>query len=600
MQSSATSNFPSALRVVPVLGIACLVVVASLLFLPPLADAFRIKNHVVSLAGYGLFLLYLACAPATTARLPLLVRLALIACLTTIVISSLAALHPIIAWQAGLELLPLGLIFWLLVQQQDCASIARVLEKAWVFAGILVAVVALLQAVMPQWLDIGLVAADKLAAFSTLGNPIWASLLLVVALPLAVQGARQGPRLLWCGPLIVLAALWATQSRQAWLAVVCMGWTAVVWKGGQRPRKLALAALLLLLCALPFVDFSANMFHSLQGRLLIMRGAWQMFWDHPLTGVGLGHLGAAYPRYQAALLADPGWRSYAGHAAVTDDAHNEFLQWAATTGALGLAGFTLLCASVLWLGWRSAYVRVNLWHWYLGYAGLLVTLLFTGIQAQSALGLLLVSCLAVVLAGANQSAVRVRSSRSMTLVCGAVLLALALAAAQWALRDVRADYWEGQGDRVMQERDAWLAQQGFEQALALDADRSGVLKKHASILYLDGRYADALADLARAKSLSGDTGIAMLEAEILAKTGQDVQAISAYQAIAASFPQLLSPQFILGQLYSRQHQPALARAAFQRVVDMAPSPFNQQLTQEKVLQQKQMAAAFIARLDRQQ
>lgn len=586
-------------RIVPI-GMAGLVVLAMGLFLPQLADAFRVKNHIVSLGACGLILLHLARQPVGLTPLPAPLRLALLACFGAILGSSLAATQPMIAWQASLEIVPLGGLFWLLTQQSDRAAMACHLERAWLFGALAVALLALQQVLAPQWLDIGLAAPGKLAAFSTLGNPIWASLVLVVALPLAVNTARTGSAWFWLAPLLVLAALWATHSRQAWLAVVLMGWVALVWQGGVWHKRMAWAALLLLACALPLVDFSADAFHSLRGRLLIMRGAWQMFLDHPLTGVGLGHVGAAYPAHQAALLADPVWQSYAGHAAVVDDAHNEWVQWAATTGALGLGGFTLLCASVAWMGWRSTYVRTHLWHWYLGYLGLLPTLLFTGIQSQSALGLLLVCCLGVVLAGVLPATQPQSASRWTVWLTGAVTLVIAVLAGLWAQQDVRASYWEAQGDRLMQERDAWLAQEAYAHALAIDPARSQLLKKHASTLYLDGRYAEALSELAKGRRLGGDTGIALLEAEILARMGQDQHAITAYQAIVASFPQLLSPRFILGQLYYRQHQPTLARAEFQRVVDMEPSRFNRQLTQDKIQQQKQMAAAFIAMLDQQQ
>ncbi len=583
------------------IGVACLVLLATGLFLPQLADAFRVKNHVVSLGACGLVLLHLAHKPVGRTPLPAPIRLALLACLGAILGSSLAAAQPMIAWQASLEIVPLGGLFWLLTQQADRAAMACYLERAWLAAALAVALLALQQVLAPQWLDIGLAAPGKLAAFSTLGNPIWASLVLVLALPLAVNAARKGSAWLWLIPLLVLAALWATHSRQAWLAVGLMGWIALVWQGGVWHKRTAWAALLLLVCALPWLDFSADAFHSLQGRLLIMRAAWQMFLDYPLSGLGLGHVGAAYPAYQATLLADPAWQAYAGHAAVVDDAHNEFVQWAATTGALGLGGFTLVCASVAWMGWRSRYVRTHLWHWYLGYLGLLLTLLFTGIQSQSALGLLLVCCLGVVLAGALPATQPQPASRSRWTVrlVGAMTLAMAVQAGLWAQQDVRASYWEAQGDRLMQERDAWLAQEAYAHALAIDSARSQLLKKHASTLYLDGRYTEALSELANARRLGGDTGIALLEAQILARMGRDQQAIAAYQAIVASFPQLLSPRFILGQLYYRQHQPSLARAEFQRVVDMEPSRFNRQLTQDKIHQQKQMAAAFIAILDGQ-
>jgi hypothetical protein len=60
------------------------------------------------------------------------------------------------------------------------------------------------------------------------------------------------------------------------------------------------------------------------------------------------------------------------------------------------------------------------------------------------------------------------------------------------------------------------------EGMNIDRHRGSLMKKHASILYLEGRNDDALSELKNAKSHSGDTGIAILEAEILAQTGKDM------------------------------------------------------------------------------
>lgn len=580
-------------------ALAVLPVVVAWLFLPQLSDAFRIKNHVVSLGGCLLLCSWLMRGPVTVLRFPWVVRLALLALVVTVIVSNLAAPQPVVAWRMALEYLPLGFLLCLIAHQENAQRTAESLESGWLAAAAGVALVALQQTFLPGWFDLGFVAPGKMAAFSTLGNPIWASMVMVVALPLAVRRSMAGPRIFWALPAVLAVALWATQSRQAWLAVAAMAWIAVVWLGGRHWRLLALGALAVLLAATVFSDFSAGAFHSLKGRLLIMAGAWEMLADHPLTGVGLGHVGPSYPAYQAKLLALPGWENYAEHAAVIEDAHNEYLQWGATAGLAGFAGFTLLCGAITWMGWHSPSVRRGQWHWYLGYWGLLVTLLFTGIQPQSSLTLLLVCCQAVLLASALSDRPRYPLHHSAAFCwVGIAVLAGALAL-HWAWQDIRASCLEGQGDRLMQERDAWLAGQTYKEALSIDGDRGPLLRKHASILYLDGRYLEALDALAMARRYTGDTGASLLEAEILATLGRDREAIVAYQAIVASFPQLLSPHFILGQLFVRQRQYASARDEFRRVVDMQPAAHNLQLTVEKIAQQKDMARVFLEIVERQ-
>lgn len=65
--------------------------------------------------------------------------------------------------------------------------------------------------------------------------------------------------------------------------------------------------------------------YSVVTRLIYWRAAWQMFLDHPVTGVGLGAFPAVYPHY--------------GHASAKlerlEKAHNDYLQLLTDAGALG-------------------------------------------------------------------------------------------------------------------------------------------------------------------------------------------------------------------------------------------------------------------------
>ncbi|MGB8541375.1 MAG: O-antigen ligase family protein [Candidatus Acidiferrales bacterium] len=74
-------------------------------------------------------------------------------------------------------------------------------------------------------------------------------------------------------------------------------------------------------------------------RVSMFRGAAHLFADHPITGVGLGALVAAYPRYETA---------YDGK--LVDHVHNDYIELLAETGLLGgICGFALL-----WILFRQA------------------------------------------------------------------------------------------------------------------------------------------------------------------------------------------------------------------------------------------------------
>jgi O-antigen ligase len=78
---------------------------------------------------------------------------------------------------------------------------------------------------------------------------------------------------------------------------------------------------------------------TLSRRTTMIRGAAHMFFDHPVTGTGLGSLVAVYPRYETL---------YDGK--VVDHVHNDYMEMLAETGIAGA-----LCGlAFLWILFREA------------------------------------------------------------------------------------------------------------------------------------------------------------------------------------------------------------------------------------------------------
>lgn len=106
---------------------------------------------------------------------------------------------------------------------------------------------------------------------------------------------------------------------------------------------------------------------SIPDRIFIWQGAWRMFKKNPWNGVGLGMVEKTYKSgrgYISPLVVNP-------HVFV--HAHNNFLQFLASSGIFGFLGFSSLFAYILWMFIRRYKKNpVDLW----SLAGLLVTVSF--------------------------------------------------------------------------------------------------------------------------------------------------------------------------------------------------------------------------------
>ncbi len=228
-----------------------------------------------------------------------------------------------------------------------------------------------------------------LSAFSTMGNPDFLAnyelLYIFIAAGLYVFGwPRRGRWLLLVSSGLCTAAMWATQTRSAWLVfvVVAVGFglwlrsdpvalvrlrrlvlvwgiaTVVVlaWQPSIRARVVSVAVDAArafgyaLNISLPGVTSETG--NSMAQRIWIWRGVAHMIAARPWTGWGPDTMYEDFPRYQA-----PDKAKVFPPNIIIDRAHNDYLQVAVDSGLPALAAYAWLLIAALrraLAAWRRA------------------------------------------------------------------------------------------------------------------------------------------------------------------------------------------------------------------------------------------------------
>ncbi|MHB9131824.1 MAG: O-antigen ligase family protein [Armatimonadota bacterium] len=213
----------------------------------------------------------------------------------------------------------------------------------------------------PQVLD-----ADR-RLVSTLGNPMFTGTYLAMLIPLGI-GAVLAPvtllrRLLMVACVgLMLVALVMTKARAAWIGLALtlpFLLTLILWRvyatTGTIPRRvivtLAVAlfvsiSLIALLARLPGMQSRIRSVVNMEDttiltRVVYMRGALNLFREHPIQGWGPGNLQFVFPQYRpSSLVMERGLTLNRGFSTALP--HNLPLQIAAEMGLLGLLPFLLM------------------------------------------------------------------------------------------------------------------------------------------------------------------------------------------------------------------------------------------------------------------
>ena len=586
------------------MGLLLLPIMVAWLFAPSLADAFDIKNYLATLAILILVLAYVSRHKHVMLSVPTgIIGIAFAVWLLAVFVSAILAENTYLALGELLEIIPFVILVWCLFSFRDFTVAQKNIERGIIIAATGVALFGLKQFLFPEFLDPGFHALGKMKIYSTLGNPNLSALMLLAALPLTAYRfvCERGMRRMLHGGLclLLLSGIVVMQSRHALLAVGVMCLVALAWLGPRRQRWMVIlgTAIVASLAGvlMQWVEPSSALTHAVKGRWFIWLTSFTMLSEHPVAGVGLGHFGVQHMAYQGKLFATEQFNVFFDNAGSIQDAHNEFLHWGATTGVMGLIGFGLLCFGALWKGWHSADVREHSPHLYIGLAGYVFAMFFTSVLSSAATALIFWLFLGAVLKRSAVPCMAWHLQPRTRYVMAMVMAVLLLIGVGWAVRETRAGYDEARGDIAMAEHDLWRADKHYQNALSWRPESGALLKKYATTFFLAERYSDALQQINAAKRYSSNVGIHILEGETLARMGNLDAAIVVYQRIIAAFPGMITPRFILGQIYQLQGKQDLARSQFTKVLEIKPSPFNLNLTKGKVDLQKQIVRYYLGR-----
>lgn len=204
--------------------------------------------------------------------------------------------------------------------------------------------------------------------FSTLGQPNWLAAYLAMLIPWAIsfylkaKSTRQSLGMFGLVLLLYTCFIF-TYSRggnyglAAGLTIYAL---IVSWAGlKQYWKKITLIgsalAIVTILFATPlatqyFGASSPRVVENLEAgnetgniRLIVWQGAWQSFLDKPLTGHGLETFGEVFYKFRPIEMNQTGEWDF-----LFNRAHNEYLNYLATTGLFGTGAYLLLIASFYW------------------------------------------------------------------------------------------------------------------------------------------------------------------------------------------------------------------------------------------------------------
>lgn len=194
------------------------------------------------------------------------------------------------------------------------------------------------------------------------GNGIAMSMGIVCAAMAFLNAPRHRKVFLGVVVVCLLAGIYATLTRSAWMGGLAALSVVVVIHSPRWVRVFGLAAVIFLvvIAAMGLKDeivrmkrdknlSAADAQKSMQLRPLLAMVAWEMFQDKPVTGHGFGHYLVKHGKY----LQDRSHNMPLEQARPYHQ-HNVFLSILVDTGLIGFSMFTGWCVMLVSMGWRLA------------------------------------------------------------------------------------------------------------------------------------------------------------------------------------------------------------------------------------------------------
>lgn len=580
-------NAPSRLTLALALAPALVVVLTAGFALPEQAGGYRLAKWgmlgwALSLSSFGLLVGGLSAARDSAAHRPRPGWALAVFVVGSSVLPGLSSALTPTHWAGMLGLL-LGLgLFFVAALALDTAPAARRGSLALLaLSGAIGALLVLLQAAGLRWLTEGLPATLEFRAPGSFGNPNWAAAFLAPLVPLslglAATSNESSWRTLYRANAALLALATAATLSKGGLLSLAAGAVAYALLDPRLPKArrhllwgaLLAGALGLLLVAWHFDWFATAPW--LRGRLFLWRVALSLVAEHPLTGVGLAGYVAAYgPAAASVLQHDPGLFMPLSS---VDFAHNDVLQFAAEAGVLSAAAFLLVGVQALRQAARSegdALARAA--------AAALAAVYVNGLAdaplrepATFALFFFLLAWPAPAAATPGTSATTTAASSPWPRRgVAALLLLVALLGALQGLRYTAGHlFWTRGRDAFKDDSSAAAAARALgdlSRARCYLPENGRIASHYTLALARSGHWQAAIEASQLTNSLHFDFDDQMLERDLKADLLSVEEAITLWQDFAARYPQLLTPQLRLGDLYLEKGDVAAASRAYQRVL----------------------------------
>ncbi len=259
--------------------------------------------------------------------------------------------------QGTLTLISYVLLFLIVADRLRTPGQARRLIATLVATAVPLMLLSVAQAL--GYDPLGLVIDARAPVYATLGGADFVGTYLAMLLPLTLlptattgdRGRTMGGLLLAVGEVAVIALC---RSWAAWLAAAAgLTVTGVLWAWPRLPRALRIAGVLAIV-AVPIAAVGSVIWLAPGGgfpaaRVTIWRATLDLIRWRPFLGYGPEALITIFPRVYPPQLV-----THLGRGVIVDRAHNLILDWAVTSGIVGVAAWLLILGIFFAVGARAA------------------------------------------------------------------------------------------------------------------------------------------------------------------------------------------------------------------------------------------------------
>jgi len=491
----------------------------------------------------------------------------------------LPALSPALGpthWSGALGLLSgLALFFVTAIALDTDAAARRASLAAATLSGTACALLVLAQAAGLRWLTDGLPTSLEFRSPGSLGNPNWAAAFLAplapLSLALAATTAKPSRRRLHhaVAALLVLATA-ATLSKGGMLSLAAGGvMFALLDPRLPKPRRRALwAAVLATMLATLLLAGHFDWWTTapwLRGRLFLWRVALWLTREHPLTGVGLGGYVSAYGPVAATLLQHDA--TLFMPLSSVDFTHDDVLQFAVEGGLVSAVAFVLVGLQA----WSWA-TRAGARHG--GDAleravGAALSAIFVNGLFDSPLHVPATFALFFFLLGWLAPAAPAPAPSTRRSVAALLVLVVLLGALQGIRYTVGDLFWTRGRDALKNDRSAEaaaIAVADLARAHFYLPEQGRIASHYTLALARAGRWDAAIEAAKMTNALHFDLDDQLLQRDLQADRLSADEAIALWQELAARYPQLVTPQLRLADLYLEKGDVAAASRAYESVL----------------------------------